>query len=82
LLNTVLSSSATISSFLLSLGKLAFLKYKDTYYIRFAKANEQMREQQRWKTRGKYSIVNKTIKTWKLLPAGKLAYFPCILNAF
>jgi len=43
MLYTVLSSSVTVSSFLLSLGKLAFLKHKDTYYIWFANTNEQMR---------------------------------------
>jgi len=31
---------------------------------------------------GKYSFVNKIIKSWKLLPAGLLASFPCKLYTF
>jgi len=31
---------------------------------------------------GKYSSVNRTIKSWKQLPAGLLASFPCKLNTF
>ena len=31
---------------------------------------------------GKYSFVNRTIKSWNQLPAGLLASFPCKLNAF
>jgi len=31
---------------------------------------------------GKYSFVNRTIKSWNQLPAGLLASFPCKLNTF
>jgi len=31
---------------------------------------------------GKYSFVNRTIKSWNQLPAGSLASFPCKLNTF
>ena len=31
---------------------------------------------------GKYSVVNRTIKSWNQLPAGLLASFPCKLNTF
>ena len=31
---------------------------------------------------GKYSIINRTIKSWNQLPAGLLASFPCKLNMF
>jgi len=31
---------------------------------------------------GKYSYVNRTIKSWKQLPASLLASFPCKLNPF
>ena len=31
---------------------------------------------------GKYSFVNRTIKSWNHLPAGLLASFPCKLNTF
>ena len=31
---------------------------------------------------GKYSFLNKTIKSWNQLPAGLLASFPCKLNTF
>jgi hypothetical protein len=31
---------------------------------------------------GKYSFVNRTIKSWKQLPAGLLASFHCKLNTF
>jgi hypothetical protein len=31
---------------------------------------------------GKYSFVNKTIKSWKKLPAGLLESFPCKLYRF
>jgi len=29
---------------------------------------------------GKYSFVNRTIKSWNVLPAGLLASFPCKVN--
>ena len=31
---------------------------------------------------GKYSFVNRTIKSWNQLPASLLASFPCKLNTF
>jgi len=31
---------------------------------------------------GKYSFVNRTIKSWNQLPAGLLASFPCKPNTF
>jgi hypothetical protein len=31
---------------------------------------------------GKYSFVNKTIKSWNQLPASLLASFPCKINTF
>jgi len=31
---------------------------------------------------GKYSFVNRTIKSWNQLPAGLLASIPCKLNTF
>ena len=31
---------------------------------------------------GKYSFVNRTIKSWNQLPAGLLASLPCKLNTF
>jgi hypothetical protein len=31
---------------------------------------------------GKYSFVNRTIKSWNQLPASLLASFPCKLNVF
>jgi hypothetical protein len=31
---------------------------------------------------GKFSFVNRTIKSWNQLPAGLLASFPCKLNTF
>ena len=31
---------------------------------------------------GKYSFVNRTIKSWNQLPAGLLGSFPCKLNTF
>jgi hypothetical protein len=34
------------------------------------------------KSVGKYSFVNRTIKSWNQLPAGLLASFPCKLNLF
>jgi len=48
------------------------------------------REDHNWKIRtrkqrtdvGKYSFVNRTIKSWNQLPAGLLASFPCKLNTF
>jgi len=38
-----------------------------------------------WKQRtdvGKYSFVNRIIKSWNQLPAALLASFPCKLNTF
>jgi len=48
------------------------------------------REDHKWKIRtrkqrtrvGKYSFVNRTIKSWNQLPAGLLASFPCKLDTF
>jgi len=48
------------------------------------------REDYDWKIRtrnqradvGKYSFINRTIKSWNQLPAGLLASFPCKLNTF
>jgi hypothetical protein len=48
------------------------------------------RDDHNWKIRtrkqrtdvGKYAFVNRTIKSWKQLPAGLLASFPCKLNTF
>jgi hypothetical protein len=31
---------------------------------------------------GKYSLVNRTIRSWNQLPAGLLSSFPCKLNTF
>jgi hypothetical protein len=31
---------------------------------------------------GKYSFINRTIKSWNQLPASFLASFPCKLNTF
>jgi len=44
--------------------------------------NRKIRSRKKRTDVGKYSFVNKTIKSWKQLPAGLLAYFPCKLNRF
>jgi len=42
--------------------------------------NQQIRTRKQRTDVGKYSFVNKTIKSWNQLPAGLVASFPCKLN--
>ena len=44
--------------------------------------NRKIRTRKQRTDVGKYSSVNRTIKSWNQLPAGLLASFPCKLNAF
>ena len=54
---------------------------KPCYLIR-ADHNRKIRTRRQRTDVGKYSFVNRTIKSWIQLPAGLLASFPCKLNAF
>ena len=55
---------------------------------RLLKPSYLSRDNRNWKIRtrkqrtdvGKYSFINRTIKSWNQLPAGLLASFPCKLN--
>jgi len=44
--------------------------------------NRKIRTRKQRTDVGKYSFVNRTIKSWNQLPAGLLASFPCKLNTF
>jgi hypothetical protein len=55
------------------------LKYK---YLRKGDHNRKIRTRKLRTDVGKYSFVNRTIKSWNQLPAGLLASFLCKLNIF
>ena len=44
--------------------------------------NRKIRTRKQRTDVGKYSSVNRTIESWKQLPAGLLASFPCKINTF
>ena len=44
--------------------------------------NRKIRTRKQRTDVGKYSFVNRTIKSWDQLPTGLLASFPCKLNTF
>ena len=44
--------------------------------------NQKIKTRKQGTDVGKYSFINKTIKSWNQLPAGILASFPCKLNTF
>jgi hypothetical protein len=44
--------------------------------------NRKIRTRKRRTDVGKYSFVNRTVKTWNQLPASILASFPCKINTF
>jgi len=44
--------------------------------------NRKIRTRKQRTDVGKYSFINRAIKSWKQLPAGLLASFPCKLNMF
>jgi len=51
-------------------------------YLFRADHNRRIKTRKQRTDVGKYSLVNKTIKSWNQLPAGLLASFPCKLNTF
>jgi hypothetical protein len=44
--------------------------------------NRKIRTRKQGTDVGKYSFVNRTIRSWNQLPAGLLASFPCKINTF
>ena len=44
--------------------------------------NRKIRTRKQRTDVGKYSFVNRTIESWKQLPGGLLASFPCKINTF
>jgi len=54
---------------------------KSCYLIR-DNHNRKIRTRKQRTDVGKYSFINRTIKSWIQLPAGLLASFPCKLNTF
>jgi len=51
-------------------------------YLSRGDHNRKIRTRKQRKGVGKYSFVNRTIKSWNQLPASLLASFPCKLNTF
>ena len=51
-------------------------------YLNRDEHNRKIRTMKQKTDVGKYSFVNRTIKSWNQLPAGLLASFPCKLNTF
>ena len=51
-------------------------------YLSRVEHNRKIRTRKKGTDIGKYSFVNRTIKSWNQLPAGLLASFPCKLNTF
>jgi len=52
------------------------------FYLSRDDHNRKIRIRKQRTDVGKYSFVNKTIKSWNQLPAGLLASLPCKLNTF
>jgi len=52
------------------------------YYLSRGNHNWKIRARKQRTDVGKYSFVNRAIKTWNQLPASLLASFPCKLNTF
>ena len=52
------------------------------YYLSMDDHNGKIRTRKQRTDVGKYSFVNRTIKSWSQLPAGLLASFHCKLNTF
>jgi len=51
-------------------------------YLSRGDRNRKIRSRKHRTDVGKYSFVNRTIKSWNQLPASVLASFPCKLNTF
>jgi len=57
-------------------------RFLKSYYLSTEDHNRKIRTRKQRTDVGKYSFVNRTIKSWNQLPAGLLASFPCKLNTF
>jgi hypothetical protein len=57
------------------------LNYYTWYLALWLKIEIRERERERNDV-GKYSFVNRTIKSWNQLPENLLEFFPCKLNTF
>jgi len=51
-------------------------------YLRRGNHDQKIKARKQRTDVGKYSFVNRTIKSWNQLPAGLLTCFPCKLNTF
>jgi hypothetical protein len=49
------------------------------FYLSRDDHNRKIRNRRQRKDVGKYSFVNRPIKSWNQLPVGSLAFFPCKL---
>jgi len=52
------------------------------FYLSRDDHNRKIRTRKQRTDAGKYSFVNRTIRSWNQLPAGLLASFPCKINTF
>ena len=51
-------------------------------YLSRGDHNRKIRTRKQRTDVGKYSFVNRAVKSWNQLPASLLAFFPCKLNTF